>query len=688
MNEERIGLVIAASDQASPTIRTVTNNINNVGRGATAAGNQTSTAFQGIAKTSMLAAAKVGMVAYALQKVLDIGLKAEKIRGVEKVLSMKEDWGHYNQQLEKTVNSLDGLVNRQDLLIPLSKSISLGMDMTGDSFSDLAVLVKKASLSMGTDYTQALNDAVEGMGKMSMEVINNLGVTLSVTEANETYAKSIGRTAASLTNAEKKTAFQTVAIKKLKEQYDKIDLTKVNSDLEKFNKKLEDIKQTGGGWVAKAGTFWIKTIESAAEGVAKMVHPELVDDLTFKGEEAYDKLTELDKNFKKTLDDRYAFMTSSDADWQVRWYNKKPMYDMAIERIKMIETQQKAWTVEAQKTADALDSVFGKSINIAEAMSKEIKDPGLGGTRVGTPYQSKLKAHLEKNKGRGVNIEADLERKRLAEQKKRYEEEVALASEKYETMKHYSHLYTEEEIREAKRSLDIAIEKDSFKKRQLQVTLDVEKRELDVEKRELDANSARKKDLKVAEVDFEKSMNELRLQNIKMYSKAEIDEEDYKNKVKLQKEKETQRQKMRLAQEGARFGLDMIDALISGEEDAIPKLLLMAGKSIGGQMIMDGIRIAMTGKAEGFLGNPFGWSAAGLGAAMITTGTAMYTGASLGLNALNGGGSSGSNAGTAARENNNIGGSKDINVNVNANLYGSKTEAQLALKKMGVSVNY
>ena len=67
-------------------------------------------------------------------------------------------------------------------------------------------IARTKAKNMGITTTQAYNDIVTGLGRGSAMILDNLGIVVNSTEANEEYAKSIGKTAAQLTDAEKKQA--------------------------------------------------------------------------------------------------------------------------------------------------------------------------------------------------------------------------------------------------------------------------------------------------------------------------------------------------------------------------------------------------------------------------------------------------------------------------------------------------
>jgi len=65
---------------------------------------------------------------------------------------------------------------------------------------------------MGQDATKSLDDLTTALGRSSPLILDNLGLTVKVGEANKAYAATLGKTTKELTDAEKKMAFYNAAM--------------------------------------------------------------------------------------------------------------------------------------------------------------------------------------------------------------------------------------------------------------------------------------------------------------------------------------------------------------------------------------------------------------------------------------------------------------------------------------------
>ncbi len=105
-----------------------------------------------------------------------------------------------------------GLVSNYDLMLSANKAMLLGLPVTSESMGDLAKTAGILGKAMGQDATSSLNDLITALGRSSPMILDNLGLSVKVGEANEAYAAKLGKTADALTEAEKKMAFYEAAM--------------------------------------------------------------------------------------------------------------------------------------------------------------------------------------------------------------------------------------------------------------------------------------------------------------------------------------------------------------------------------------------------------------------------------------------------------------------------------------------
>lgn len=220
--------------------------------------------------TGGLSAAKdVALAIYDTAKVLVE--EYEKVNNQMQILKSQKVWGDIKIQFDKLEEATGGVVDQLDILESVNKAVSFGIDLSGNKLLDLVKLSGKAALNMGVDLKFAFDSLIVGTARESKMILDNLGVMVDVTKANEDYAKSIGKTADALTEEESKTAL----------------LNNVISELSRTQASIEDdtLRTSGTGFFARAQRTWrdVKLASGEAlSGLAEYVD-ELFMDMADKG---------------------------------------------------------------------------------------------------------------------------------------------------------------------------------------------------------------------------------------------------------------------------------------------------------------------------------------------------------------------------------------------------------------------
>jgi hypothetical protein len=107
--------------------------------------------------------------------------------------------------LQAMAAASQGTVANADLMAAANRALVLGV---ADSAEEMAALTEAAIIrgrDVGVGATQAVNDLVTGIGRMSSEILDNLGI-VNASGAFKEYAVELGKTVEQLTEVEKKQA--------------------------------------------------------------------------------------------------------------------------------------------------------------------------------------------------------------------------------------------------------------------------------------------------------------------------------------------------------------------------------------------------------------------------------------------------------------------------------------------------
>ena len=182
--------------------------------------------MQTIGKATLAAAAAVETaVVTAGGAAVKLALDASKYDSIrDSFESMAQGMGISAEELEQRVGAASGgTIDRMTILQNATRALSLigagAFNDFGADFAKAAELVKKASRATGQDVNFLFDSFVMGIGRRSPLILDNLGITIDMTQAEKDYAASIGKTAGSLTEEEANAAVLQATMRALEQTY-------------------------------------------------------------------------------------------------------------------------------------------------------------------------------------------------------------------------------------------------------------------------------------------------------------------------------------------------------------------------------------------------------------------------------------------------------------------------------------
>ena len=145
------------------------------------------------------------------------------------------------------VSLTDGALSLRDSMEAVAQSSSAGMNPV--QIERMALVAKKASQALGRDMADSMSRLSRGITKMEPELLDELGIFVRVDKASQDYALSIGKTASSLTDFEKRQAFATAALKQAEDKFNNIKLDA--NPLTKLQASVVNLLYSGGELINK-----------------------------------------------------------------------------------------------------------------------------------------------------------------------------------------------------------------------------------------------------------------------------------------------------------------------------------------------------------------------------------------------------------------------------------------------------
>lgn len=206
---------------------------------------------------SMAAGAGIfaGAVAGAAAAVVKLGERGSELEAIassfEKLTSAAGQSG--DEMVRVTSSATKGLITDLNIMESANKALLLGLPVTSQSMGNLAQSAVVLGRAMGQDANKSLDDLITALGRSSPMILDNLGLTVKVGEANEAYAAKLGKASSELTDAEKKMAFYEAA---------------VAAATEKVN-ELGGITLTFGDYIQQGKVLVTNFVDSLSMGVAQ-----------------------------------------------------------------------------------------------------------------------------------------------------------------------------------------------------------------------------------------------------------------------------------------------------------------------------------------------------------------------------------------------------------------------------------
>ena len=165
-------------------------------------------------------AANLFAVTAAFTALKDAANTENMIRGLDSLsASSGRNLGSLAKQISATT---DGALSLRDAMTAVAQASSAGLG--SKQINDIALVAGKASQALGISMTDAVSRLSRGISKIEPELLDELGIFVKVNDATEKYALSVGKTASSLSDFEKRQAFANAVIEQGKQKFAAIEI--------------------------------------------------------------------------------------------------------------------------------------------------------------------------------------------------------------------------------------------------------------------------------------------------------------------------------------------------------------------------------------------------------------------------------------------------------------------------------
>ena len=125
-----------------------------------------------------------------------------------------------------------------------STSMVIGAGFDSSTLERLGTVARNASIALGRDTADSLARLTRGAVKLEPELLDELGIMVRLDEASQEYAKSIGKTATSLTSFEKRQAFMNAVLEEGERKYKALNGTVATNPYDQLAAAFSDLTKT------------------------------------------------------------------------------------------------------------------------------------------------------------------------------------------------------------------------------------------------------------------------------------------------------------------------------------------------------------------------------------------------------------------------------------------------------------
>jgi hypothetical protein len=171
-----------------------------------------------------------------------------------------------NEILNALKKASKGTISEYDLMLAANRSMVLGVARNTKDFTALMEVARDRAKTMGITTTQAFNDIVVGIGRGSRLILDNLGIIVNLEQANEKYAKTLGKTAEELTATERQQALLNEVLKQ-----GQTTLDKTSQETMTTSESFQALKASVGDTLAQIGSVLLPTFKKVIDGLRNIV---------------------------------------------------------------------------------------------------------------------------------------------------------------------------------------------------------------------------------------------------------------------------------------------------------------------------------------------------------------------------------------------------------------------------------
>lgn len=175
--------------------------------------------------------------------------------------------------IDKAKEAASGLTDEFQLARLAVQANRLEVAKTPEEFARVVEAAKRLGASVGRDVPDSIERLVQGLGKGEQELLDELGIVTKAAEAHDLYADRIGKTANTLTDAEKKQAVMTIRLEEAERKAKDVTFA-VDEGTQAWLEAKQTLKDIGNDvipFVTQSFAGLLQIIDGTSDGIANLI---------------------------------------------------------------------------------------------------------------------------------------------------------------------------------------------------------------------------------------------------------------------------------------------------------------------------------------------------------------------------------------------------------------------------------
>lgn len=224
-------------------------------------------AFQDLAKIAgplPMIYATIAANVYALSEAYNQLAQGDRLNRLEKINAL------IGQEQGTALSSLAGVMQEatgyalsfEGAMQKAAQASAYGF--SADQVKEFTLAARRASVALGVDLDDAMNRIIRGVSKLEIELLDELGITVRLTEAYEKYQRTLGVSQTALTGYQKQQAYANAVIEESTKRFGSLDEAMQATEWEKLAASMDQAIKSGQKYTANV-------LEPIAQWVAELM---------------------------------------------------------------------------------------------------------------------------------------------------------------------------------------------------------------------------------------------------------------------------------------------------------------------------------------------------------------------------------------------------------------------------------